>query len=288
MKALNLGCGWRYHPDWTNIDFRSGSEFVTAHDLSKGIPVPDESFDLVYHSHLLEHFTKDEGQAFIQECFRVLRPQGILRVVVPDLEQVTRLYLMALKQAAGGSAEWSHHYDWMLIELLDQSVRTRTRGAMADYLFAPHIPNPDFVVERLGTEAKKLMERGEQQRELEAADPVPPSVGHRLLEYGIKPVYRFLRYSSYRREWLLRRVLGKEFESLELGRLRKSGEIHHWMYDRFSLQRLLEQSGFAEVIQRTATESYVPHWASFHLDTEPDGSIYKPDSLFMEAIKPLA
>lgn len=286
MKALNLGCGRRYQPDWTNIDFRSGSEFVIAQDLSKGIPSPDKSFDLVYHSHLLEHFTKDNAQIFIQECFRVLCPQGILRVVVPDLEQVTRLYLTALEKATAGSVEWSHHYDWMLIELLDQSVRIHPKGAIAAYLFAQHIPNKDFVIERLGTEAKKLMEVGKQQRAIQVDDHTKTSILNQLLENRVKPLYRFLRYPAYRREWLLKGVLGKEFETLELGRFRKSGEIHQWMYDRFSLKRLLEQSGFVDVIQRTATESYVSDWSRFNLDTEPDGSVYKPDSLFMEAIKP--
>ncbi|NEQ99869.1 MAG: methyltransferase domain-containing protein [Cyanothece sp. SIO2G6] len=284
MKALNLGCGRRYQTDWTNIDFRSGSEFVSAHDLSKGIPALDESFDLVYHSHLLEHFTKDDAEVFIQECFRVLRPQGILRVVVPDLEQVTRAYLTALEHASGGSTEWCNHYDWMIIELLDQSVRTHPRGKMGDYLSAQHIPNQDFVIERLGTEAKKLTDSRKQ--ESCAAKRVNSFVLNPLLENAIKPIYRFLRHSSYRREWLLKSILGEEFETLELGRFRKSGEIHQWMYDCFSLKRLLEQNGFVEVIQRTAIESYVPDWSTFNLDTEPDGSIYKPDSLFMEAIKP--
>jgi hypothetical protein len=35
-----------------------------------------------------------------------------------------------------------------------------------------------------------------------------------------------------------------------------------------------------------ADESYITNWTSFNLDTEPDGSIYKPDSLYMEAVKP--
>jgi hypothetical protein len=50
--------------------------------------------------------------------------------------------------------------------------------------------------------------------------------------------------------------------------------------------RLLEDCGFQQIVRRTATESYIPDWPEFNLDTEPDGSVYKPDSLFMEAIKP--
>ncbi|QUY40607.1 hypothetical protein [Acaryochloris marina] len=58
------------------------------------------------------------------------------------------------------------------------------------------------------------------------------------------------------------------------------------MYDRYSLARLLKECGFEQITQRSATESYIPGWSSFNLDTEADGNIYKPDSLYMEAIKP--
>ena len=54
MQCLNLGCGDRYHPDWTNINFTSTGGGVIAHNLKQGIPFPDESFDVVYHSHVLE------------------------------------------------------------------------------------------------------------------------------------------------------------------------------------------------------------------------------------------
>jgi hypothetical protein len=60
------------------------------------------------------------------------------------------------------------------------------------------------------------------------------------------------------------------------------------MYDRYSLALLLEKYGLENIIQRTAAESYIPDWASFNLDTELDGTVYKPDSLYMEAIKPAA
>ena len=80
--------------------------------------------------------------------------------------------------------------------------------------------------------------------------------------------------------------LGEEYETLKIGRFRQQGEVHQWMDDRFSLKCLLNECGFVDVIQRNASESYLPDWSSFNLDTEQDGSIYKPDSLFMEAIKP--
>jgi hypothetical protein len=41
-----------------------------------------------------------------------------------------------------------------------------------------------------------------------------------------------------------------------------------------------------DIIQRSATESYLQDWVKWNLDTETDGTIYKPDSLYMEGKKP--
>src|SRR6185437_7104009 len=73
MRALNLGCGGRFQPDWENLDFAPASAAVRAHDLQKGIPFPDGTFDVVYHSHVLEHFPKQFAPSFLRECHRVLK-----------------------------------------------------------------------------------------------------------------------------------------------------------------------------------------------------------------------
>ena len=85
---------------------------------------------------------------------------------------------------------------------------------------------------------------------------------------------------------MIKLILNKEYNALQIGRFRQAGEIHQWMYDRYSLKVLMRKNGFESIVQRTAYESYVPDWAKFNLDTEPDGSVYKPNSLYMEGIKP--
>lgn len=285
LKFLNLGCGGRYHPDWVNIDFTAQTESVIAHNLLKGIPAAADTYDVAYHSHLLEHFSKDDAPKFLQECFHVLKPKGILRVVVPDLAAIARQYLLALEKAIAEVPGWDANHDWMLMELFDQTVRNQPGGTMAAYLKQESLPNIDFVIQRLGVEAKEIITAGDQQRQQQLEDS-SVRAANPVLENLVKPAYRFIRYSTYRRECFLKAVLGQEYKTLQLGRFRQQGEIHQWMYDRYSLRRLLEQCGFTHVVQHTATTSYVSDWSSFNLDTEPDGSIYKPDSLFMEAVKP--
>jgi predicted SAM-dependent methyltransferase len=280
MNYLNLGCGCRFHPEWTNIDFTSTGKGVIAHNLTQGILFPDVSFDVIYHSHLLEHFPKTAAESFLKECWRVLRPQGVLRLAVPDLEQIARTYLLALEQARLGSQEWAANYEWIVLEMYDQTVRNYSGGDMAAYLSKEHIPNKEFVLKRCGTEAKNLIEAGHLQRQ--NPQPVPEAQPKRLL----KQIYRFCRYSGYRQELLLKILLGQEYSALEIGRFRKNGEVHQWMYDCYSLSVLLEKCSFQDIIQRTAAESYIPGWVNFNLDTELDGTAYKPDSIYIEAIKP--
>jgi len=122
---LNLGCGTRTSPMTVNIDFsiyqrlraRKGgrvvaklllrgerranfeamSDNIVVHDLRRGIPPEDNSVDAVYHSHTLEHIDRDDVPGFMAEILRVLKPAGIHRIVVPDLEPLVCAYLKDLE-----------------------------------------------------------------------------------------------------------------------------------------------------------------------------------------------
>jgi len=279
---LNLGCGHRFHPEWTNVDFVATAEGVMAADLAKGIPFPDASFDVVYHSHLLEHFSKGEAEPFLKECYRILRPNGILRVAVPDLEQIVKTYLIALEKAIKGSQEWADNYEWILLEMYDQAVRDHPGGGMAAYLSQNHIPNREFILKRCGIEARNIMNRG-RYRQQQFQNALKRKHNPKQL---LSRVYRFFHHRNHWREWLLKVLCGREYRMLQTGRFRQKGENHRWMYDRYSLSVLLSKYGLKSIKQRTSAESYIPNWTSFNLDTEPDGTVYKPDSLYMEGVKP--
>jgi SAM-dependent methyltransferase len=276
MKYLNLGCGARYHPDFVNIDVAASSPHVLAHDIIQGIPFPEGTFDLVYHSHLLEHINKEKALEFLKECHRVLKVQGIIRVVVPDLEQIARMYLAVLDQVLQNKIEYEANYDWMMLELYDQTVRARPGGAMLQYLKQDPLPNESFVYQRAGGEARRIIH----------ALRVPSSKGN-----GRSPATgnRFDSMSSIARrlrERSLKLLLNDaDYKALADGRFRACGEIHQWMYDRYSLARVLKQAGFQHPRAMNANESQIPRWTEYQLDTESDGTICKPDSLFMEAVK---
>ena len=82
-------------------------------------------------------------------------------------------------------------------------------------------------------------------------------------------------------------VLGPEGgAALREGLFRRSGEVHQWMYDRFSMKRALDQIGFVGVRTCVADESEIPGFAQYGLETA-NGRARKPDSLYIEGRKPL-
>ena len=264
---LNLGCGRRVHPAWENVDFVAAAPGVRACDLRNGIPYPDASFFAVYHSHLLEHFSKEAAPAFLRECCRVLKPGGTIRVAVPDLERIARLYLEALEKSVGGETSWKARYEWILLEMYDQTVRETSGGEMLVYVRRDPIPEKDFVAGRLGGELQYM-----------AAPSARPAT-------DITFNFSWLRNFVARK--VARLALGSEGMRLyDIGRFRRSGEIHRWMYDRYSLAQILEQAGFVAPKRIGPSESSIPGWPAFNFDTEPDGRTYKPDSLYMEAVRP--
>ncbi len=89
------------------------------------------------------------------------------------------------------------------------------------------------------------------------------------------------------RRTLINLLFGKQtYEALEIGRYRLEGEVHQWMYDRFSLARLLLVNGFIDPTLMQPETSQIEGWIDYHLEVGEDGTVHKPDSFVMEARKP--
>lgn len=119
MVKLNLGCGANTPAGWINVDYALGARLrqmpllgncigwlnqhfglfqlqwqpdIVLQDLTKPLPWQSDSVDVIYSSHTLEHLDRQQGQQFIAECYRMLKPGGILRIVVPDLRHFISQY----------------------------------------------------------------------------------------------------------------------------------------------------------------------------------------------------
>lgn len=162
---LNVGCGYKMHRDWTNLDFSLYARLghhkkiggllrtlgvlseeryrrllgvdpdIIVWDLRKGIPFSDGVFDAVYHSHLLEHLDRDSAPSFLTECRRVLKSGGIIRIVVPDLRFLINRYNMAVSKLEQGNGAASDEHQQVISDLFDQMVRRHLAGSVGQSAF---------------------------------------------------------------------------------------------------------------------------------------------------------
>lgn len=88
---LHLGCGGERKAGWINVDLL-GDPVDVAWNLANSLPFGSGSVAAIFHEHLLEHLPLSAGDVFMRECYRVLRPGGILRVGVPDAGALVRSY----------------------------------------------------------------------------------------------------------------------------------------------------------------------------------------------------
>ncbi len=76
---------------WLTVDLCSDTDIFW--DLRYGLPFPDASLSKVYSSHFLEHLTFKEGQAFLDECMRTLKPNGVVSICVPNAQIYLEAYV---------------------------------------------------------------------------------------------------------------------------------------------------------------------------------------------------
>jgi SAM-dependent methyltransferase len=121
---VNVGCGATPTEGWTNFDNSltvrlarwspivrrvtgrrslagpswefakvAAEKNIRFANATRRIPCADDSAEIVYSSHMIEHLDRKEAQAFLLEAKRILRPGGVLRLAVPDISRLVNSYL---------------------------------------------------------------------------------------------------------------------------------------------------------------------------------------------------
>jgi len=275
---LNIGCGAVAHPEWLNLDIVPRHPLAVACDLRRGLPLAADAADACYSSHVLEHLAQAEADPFIAEQFRVLRPSGVIRVVVPDLEVMCRDYLAHLAALRAGAEHRQFAYRFTLLEMFDQVVRDRSGGELINVYRAARGADVEHIRSRHGAEAEPFLSRANGASAVRAVR-TRPKWAARL---------RHLRQRFAARTLLI--IGGAEMQqALATGLFRHSGEVHRVMYDEHSVAALLQRHGFTDIRVVGPRESRIPGFASFALDAPAsDAPPRKPDSLYVEAIKAAA
>jgi predicted SAM-dependent methyltransferase len=90
---LHIGCGDNYFAGWVHLDMNPLLPNVDAlWHSSDGLPCATGTCEFIYSEHFLEHLSVAEGQQFLSECYRALRPGGVVRIAMPDLRESVAQY----------------------------------------------------------------------------------------------------------------------------------------------------------------------------------------------------
>ncbi len=255
MLYVNCGCGDKFvtNREWVNLDFAQ-REGVQSCNILKGLPFENQSVDVIFSSCMLEHFTMEQAKSHIAECYRILKSNGVIRIVVPDLENVCKEYLKILDLVRKDET-YQKKYEYIVIELLDQMTRMHSGGEMQKY-WEDSSRDEEYILYRTGYPA-----------------------GWR--EHKVTKKSRLKMYIAYKKHRFFSRF--NFYNYFCLGRFMLSGETHKWMYDEYSLCRLLETEGFKNIRKLKCNESAIENWDKYGLEVTDRGNEYKPHSLYVEA-----
>jgi len=93
VRRLNWGCGPCAAAGWINSDIRAGDDIDLPCDIREGLPVASNFFDYIVTIHALQDLPYLDVLPALGELHRVLKPRGVLRIGVPDLDRAIAAYL---------------------------------------------------------------------------------------------------------------------------------------------------------------------------------------------------
>lgn len=92
VRRLNWGCGSRGEPGWINSDQKDGPGIDISCDILAGLPLEPDSIDYTVSIHALPEVHPSDLVPALVELRRVLRPGGVLRLSLPDIEKSIAAY----------------------------------------------------------------------------------------------------------------------------------------------------------------------------------------------------
>ena len=185
---LHVGCGSVILPGWTNLDIEKLPGVDIIDDITTLTKILDNSCDIIYASHVLEHVGRNEFEDVIRIWNKKLKKNGTLRIAVPDFEKIITWY-QKTKQiidivglvSGGQKTKYDYHkmiYDKKsLTEILlkmgfhdirEWDWRQTDHSKFDDYSQShlPHMEKDNGLLMSLNLEAIKISEPPSEQMKL--------------------------------------------------------------------------------------------------------------------------
>jgi len=132
---LHIGCGEINAPYFINIDARPLPHVhIVTTNLKKFKMIPDNAVDFIYMSHILEHISHRDTIDTLNELRRILKPNGTLRISVPDFDKMIHIYqstnncMESMEQALMGGQDYPYNYHYAVFNKEHLSNKMRTAG----------------------------------------------------------------------------------------------------------------------------------------------------------------
>lgn len=267
---INIACGDSYlvNPYWLNLDYSPHSGAVKKANLLDKLPIESNSVEVIYSSHFFEHIPRDDVPTFVSECIRILKPGGMVRFVLPDFEELCTSYIKYRHDGVHQKA------DFLAIEILDQCVRQTPGGELGKFY---------KKLETL-SESDEQLNQFLQQRNGHVIQSRVRSEGGPLVRL-LKNPRKILAYLERKYIEVVVALLPSAFRKQNVS-LAEVGERHAWLYDFYSIEKILKLNGFKEVQKLDANTTNIPEFPLNPLDVTEDGAPRKGlESMYIEAVK---
>ncbi|MDA0265667.1 MAG: methyltransferase domain-containing protein [Cyanobacteria bacterium] len=291
MIFVNLACGESFvsRHDWVNLDYSSNHTSVIRANLLGNLPLRNNSARAVYSSHFIEHIPRAKVLSFLKECYRVLEAQGLIRLVLPDWENLCREYLSCRDQGEHSRG------DFLMLEMLDQCVRLYPGGLLGDYFdyLKSHAHEQPEMLEYIKLRCGEDLNLTADLYSLvanftDSEAPSSQSSASRIVNLMTHPdrlMSRLQRKFSTYRIKLATALLPKPFREQNVS-YASIGERHAWMWDFYALSQELERAGFHHIKRLSCDTTEIPDFPLIPLDMTVEGYPRKGQgSMYIEARK---
>lgn len=129
---VHIGCGGKNSPEFINVDaIPLAHVHIVTDDIASLTDFKDESVDLVYMCHILEHVKRSDLKDVLSEMKRVLKNDGVLRLSVPDFDRLIDVYnasgkdisVISRQLMGGQDHEYNIHYSVFNHQRLSQLLK---------------------------------------------------------------------------------------------------------------------------------------------------------------------
>ena len=90
-RKLHIGAGDNFLQGWLNTDIHYRYKKVAFLNAARVFPFEDNTFDYIFSEHQIEHITYPQAKFMLNECFRILKPNGKIRISTPNLKTLVSL-----------------------------------------------------------------------------------------------------------------------------------------------------------------------------------------------------